>query len=74
MTGDGRFGFSVSTPANREIFARSWSPSTATQVFALSLVNNPAAVCFSATETLYVGSTCTVNITSRLRRVGNDNL
>jgi len=43
-------------------------------VTALSLVNNPAAGCIAATETVYVGSTCTVNITAKTATNGYEQL
>ena len=43
-------------------------------VTALSLVNNPAAGCIAATETVYVGSTCTVNITAKTATSGYEQL
>ena len=37
-------------------------------------MNNPAAACIAATETVYVGSTCTVNITAKTAPGGYEQL
>ncbi|MCZ3389903.1 MAG: Ig-like domain-containing protein [Actinomycetia bacterium] len=43
-------------------------------VTALALVNNPGASCITATETVYVGSTCTVNVTAKTAPGGYEQL
>ena len=64
----------VSTPTNREIYVEKLVSQNRNAVTGSALVNNPAAGCIAATETVYVGSTCTVNITAKTAPGGYEQL
>ncbi|MFZ0325271.1 MAG: cadherin-like domain-containing protein, partial [Actinomycetes bacterium] len=74
ITASGDTVASVSTPANREVFVEKLVSQNRNAVTALSLADNPAAGCFGATEIVYVGSTCTVNITAKTAPGGYEQL
>ncbi len=74
VTATGDSVSAVSTPVNREIYVEKLVSQNRNAVTALALVNNPAAGCISATETVYVGSTCTVNITAKTAPGGYEQL